>query len=101
MAKAMMGALISDGGNGAFPADILCIGGVNVVVANPDLGGIQFNGYPKPTHEIVELPDRVYSSKKRGIFVVPMGQLVEIAPAKLAFGSGFNRRDPNGDEAGR
>lgn len=78
MAKAMMGALVSDGGNGVFPADILLIGGVNVIVANPDLGGITFNGYPPATHEIMEFPERAYINKSRGFFVVPAKQLKEV-----------------------
>lgn len=78
MAAAKMGALISDGGNGVYLADILCIGNVNVVVANPELGGITYTGYPRATHAIAEFPDRVYMNKARGIFVVPAKQLREL-----------------------
>lgn len=82
MAKAAMGVLVSDGGNGVFPADIICVGNVNIVVANPGCGGIKYDGYPRATHEIAEFPGRVYSNKPRGFFVVPAEQLVEVGPGE-------------------
>lgn len=78
MAKGKMGALVSDGGRGVFPADIICIGDVNVVVANPKLGGIEYGDHLTPTHEIAEFPERVYANKERGFFVVPAKQLREV-----------------------
>lgn len=72
-----MGALVSDGGNGVFPADIHLIGNVNVIVANPNCGGIVYNR-GRATHELVEFPGRPYMNKERGFFVVPEKQVREI-----------------------
>jgi hypothetical protein len=77
-ARARIGASVSDGGRGVFPADIHCIGNVNVVVANRNLGGINYDGI-EPTHVFIEVPNHIYMSKERGIFVVPAGQLKEVA----------------------
>lgn len=77
MAKAYMGATVSDGGMGVFPADIHLIEGVNVIVANPNLGGIQFGAHKAAlaTHVMREFPVGGYQSKLRGFFVVPADQV--------------------------
>ena len=76
--KGKIGAIVSDGGNGVFPADIIRVGDCFVIVANPKLGGIAYNSAAKPTHEFVCVPQRTYENKERGFFVVPVGQLYEV-----------------------
>lgn len=88
MAKSRVGARVQYCAHNAyFVADIHTLGEYNIVVGNvkPN-GGLDLifpsdevrHGFTKPTHHLTDMPPGGYFNDRRGIFVVPKSQVIEL-----------------------